>query len=76
LAFRSVLSCDEVLHHGSKGPGAGFDQNRIFVGINKTFTSWLNVDLGYQNRSIDNRKREGNANQINRILLLQSWINL
>ena len=60
----------------SKGPGAGFDQNRFFLGINKTFNQHLNVDLGYQNQMINNRKLEGNANLINHMLLLQLWINL
>ncbi|MCP9450672.1 MAG: DUF2490 domain-containing protein [Nitrospira sp.] len=60
----------------SKGPEAGLDQNRFFLGINKTFNQHVNVDLGYQNQMINNRKLEGNANLINHMLLLQLWINL
>lgn len=73
--LNSVDSYDEVNAGYSKGPGAGIDQNRFFLGVNKTFTSWLNVDLGYQNQMINNRKLEGNANLINHVLLLQFWLN-
>jgi len=76
MNLNSVDTYDEVLHRNSKGPGAGIDQNRLFVGINRTFTSWLNVDLGYQNQMINNRKLEGNANLINHILLINFYINL
>ena len=76
MNLNSVDTYDEALHRNSKGPGAGIDQNRLFVGINRTFTSWLNVDLGYQNQMINNRKLEGNANLINHILLINFYINL
>jgi hypothetical protein len=76
MNLNSVDTYDEALHRNSKGPGAGIDQNRLFVGINRTFTSWLNVDLGYQNQMINNRKLAGNANLINHILLINFYINL
>ena len=37
------------------GPRAGFDQNRLFVGINRKINRHLNVDVGYQNQSINTR---------------------
>ena len=76
MNLNSVDTYDEVATGHSKGPGAGIDQNRLFVGINRTFTSWLNVDIGYQNQMINNRKLEGNANLINHILLINFYINL
>mgnify|MGYP001614114130 CR=1 FL=1 len=59
-----------------KGPGAGIDQNRFFLGINKSFSQYFNVDLGYQNQMINSRQLPGNANLINHIFLLQFFINL
>jgi hypothetical protein len=59
-----------------KGPGAGIDQNRFFLGINKTFNQYFNVDIGYQNQMINSRQLPGNANLINHIFLLQFFINL
>lgn len=59
-----------------KGPEAGIDQNRFFLGINKTFNQYFNVDLGYQNQMLNSRNLIGNANLINHILLLQFFINL
>jgi hypothetical protein len=76
MNLNSVDTYDEVTKQGSRGPGAGIDQNRLFVGINRTFTSWLNVDLGYQNQMLNNRKLEGNANLINHILMINFYINL
>lgn len=60
----------------SKGPEAGLDQNRFFLGLNKNFNQHFNVDIGYQNQMINSRKLEGNANLINHIFLLQFWINI
>ncbi|NJN69507.1 MAG: DUF2490 domain-containing protein [Nitrospira sp.] len=59
-----------------KGPGAGLDQNRFFLGINKTFSQYFNVDMGYQNQMLNSRNLPGNANLINHIFLLQFFINL
>ncbi|MDH4155449.1 MAG: DUF2490 domain-containing protein [Nitrospira sp.] len=59
-----------------KGPQAGFDQNRFFLGINKTFNQYLNVDLGYQNQLLNQRSLPGNANLVNHILLIQFFITL
>ena len=59
-----------------KGPGAGIDQNRFFLGVNKSFNQYFNVDLGYQNQMLNSRNLPGNANLINHILLLQFYINI
>ncbi len=59
-----------------KGPGAGIDQNRFFLGINRTFSQYFNMDIGYQNQMINSRQLPGNANTINHIFLLQIFITL
>ncbi len=59
-----------------KGPQAGFDQNRFFLGINKTFSQYFNMDIGYQNQLINSRQLPGNANALNHIILLQFFITL
>jgi hypothetical protein len=75
INLNSVDTYDEA-RHGSKGPGAGIDQNRFFLGVNKTFNQYFNVDLGYQNQMLNSRTKEGNSNLINHMLLLQFYINL
>ena len=45
MNLNSVDTVDDV-RRGGKGPGAGIDQNRLFLGINKTFNQYFNVDLG------------------------------
>ena len=59
-----------------KGPAAGFDQNRVFVGINRTFSKYFNMDFGYQNQLLNNRSIPNLANQMNHVILLQFYINL
>ena len=59
-----------------KGPGAGIDQNRFFLGVNKTFNQYFNMDFGYQNQMLNNRNLPGNANLVNHIVLLQFYVNL
>jgi hypothetical protein len=76
INLNSVDTFAEVKAGHSKGPGAGIDQNRLFLGINKTFTSWLNVDMGYQNQMINSRSLPGNANLINHIFMLNFYITL
>jgi hypothetical protein len=79
----ALVSYDEVFVNlntvgasAGKGPGAGLDQNRFFLGINKTFNQYFNVDMGYQNQMLNSRNLPGNANLINHIFLLQFFINL
>ncbi len=45
-----------------KGPDAGFDQNRFFVGINRTFGKHFNMDAGYQNQLLNSRSIPNLAN--------------
>lgn len=79
----SLVGYDEIFINlntvgvpSGKGPGAGIDQNRFFLGVNKTFNQYFNVDLGYQNQMLNNRNLPGNANLVNHIILLQLYINL
>ena len=55
------------------GPRAGFDQNRLFVGINRKINPHLSVDVGYQNQIINTRGPRF-ADVMNHILLIQWFI--
>ena len=57
------------------GPDSGFDQNRFFLGMNREFTKYFNMDLGYQMQA-QNKSQPGLINQINHIILLQFFISL
>ncbi|MGC4097661.1 MAG: DUF2490 domain-containing protein [Nitrospira sp.] len=59
-----------------KGPAAGFDQNRFFVGINRTFGKHFNMDAGYQNQLLNSRSIPDLANQMNHTIVLNLYINL
>jgi hypothetical protein len=76
----ALVVSDEIFIHlntvGTRGPAAGFDQNRFFVGINRTFSKYLNMDIGYQNQLLNSRSIPDLANQMNHIILLQLFINL
>ncbi|OQW30579.1 MAG: hypothetical protein A4E19_09755 [Nitrospira sp. SG-bin1] len=76
----ALVGYDEIFVHlntvGTRGPAAGFDQNRFFVGINRTFSKYLNMDVGYQNQLLDSRSLPNLANQMNHIILFQLFINL
>lgn len=37
------------------GPRDGFDQNRAYVGVSRTLTDSLSLDLGYQNQYVNRR---------------------
>lgn len=76
INLNAVGTFDEFRQGQTKGPGAGIDQNRFFLGINKTFNEHLNVDLGYQNQLLNQRQLPGNANLINHVFLIQFWITL
>ncbi len=74
----AIVVYDEIfvnLNTIRRGPAAGFDQNRFFLGLNYTFSPNLNVDAGYQLQII-NTPLSGTVNQANHILLLQFFINL
>ena len=76
----ALVASDEVFVHintvGVRGPAAGFDQNRVFVGINRTFSKNFNMDVGYQNQLLNSRTVPNLANQMNHVILLQFFINL
>ncbi|CUS36318.1 DUF2490 domain-containing protein [Candidatus Nitrospira nitrificans] len=61
---------------GTRGPEAGFDQNRFFLGINRTFSKYFNMDFGYQNQLLNSRSIPDLANQMNHVILFQFYINL
>lgn len=70
--WRAVVQ-DEVfvnLNSPEGGPVSGFDQNRLFVGINRLFGENLNVDVGYQFQYL-NRREPGFPDDINHVLLIQ-----
>ncbi len=75
MNLNSVDSFDDA-RRGGHAPGAGIDQNRFFLGVNKKFNQYFNVDIGYQNQMLNSRTKDGNANLVNHILLLQFYFNL
>ncbi len=75
----ALVSYDEVfinLNTVDHGPEAGFDQNRFFIGINRTFSKYFNMDFGYQNQLLNSRSIPNLANQMNHVILLNFYINL
>lgn len=55
--------------NGPQGaPKAGFDQNRIFVGLNRTFNRNVNAEIGYINNYVN--RADPVADRMNHILLL------
>ena len=69
---------DEIfvnLNTVGNGPESGFDQNRLFLGMNHQLTKYFNMDFGYQMQALNN-SQSGLINQINNIILLQCFINL
>ena len=71
-----VVVQDEVFFHvnsPTNGPDSGFDQNRVFIGINRVLNTHLNMDIGYQLQAI-NTDKSGSFNDKNHILLLQAFL--
>ncbi len=56
------------LNDADSGPQRGFDQNRLFLGINTKVSKNLSFDIGYQNQYIEGRI--GSNNKVNHILFL------
>ncbi len=56
-----------------RGPEAGFDQNRLFVGVHRKVNKDLSFDFGYQNQTI-NTSGPNFADRMNHILLMQWFI--
>ncbi|MGH7148037.1 MAG: DUF2490 domain-containing protein [Nitrospiraceae bacterium] len=74
----AIVVYDEIfvnLNTVGNGPESGFDQNRLFLGMNHQFMKQFNMDVGYQMQALNNRQ-SGLINQINHIILLQCFINL
>jgi len=72
----SIVAQDEIfLNFNSppNGPTAGFDQNRLFLGLNRKVNEHLYVDGGYQLQTLDT-KEPGFIEKINHILLLQFFL--
>ena len=52
----SFVLYDEIfvsLNAARNGPRSGFDQNRLFVGLNRKINRYVSMDIGYQNQSIN-----------------------
>jgi hypothetical protein len=67
---------DEIffnMNSPTNGPDSGLDQNRVFVGINRSINKHLNVDMGYQFRFI-NTSESGSFNDKDSILLVQCFL--
>ncbi len=73
----SFVVYDEIfvnLNSIENGPQSGFDQNRAFVGINRTINRHMNVDLGYQNVAV-NTVEPGFVDKHLHVILIQTFIN-
>lgn len=70
-----VVTYDEIFVNlntvEQRGPEAGFDENRFFLGINRTFSKYFTMDVGYQNQLLNSRSIPNLANQMNHQILLQ-----
>lgn len=67
----AIVVYDELfvnLNAVGNGPDSGFDQNRLFLGMNRQFSEHFNMDLGYQMQALNNRQ-PALINQINHIIL-------
>lgn len=56
----SIAMNEELFWHvndAGTGPQAGFDQNRLFLGVNYKINKTLSVDFGYQNQFIGQRSK-------------------
>ena len=74
----AIVVYDEIFVNvkaAGNGPDSGFDQNRLFIGLNRQFTEQFNMDLGYQTQALNNRQ-PALINQINHSILLQFFISL
>lgn len=76
----ALVASDEIFIHlntvGARGPEAGFDRNRFFVGLNRTVSKNFNMDVGYQNELINSRSIPNLANQMNHTIIFQVFINI
>jgi len=67
---------DEIffnLNSPTNGPDGGLDQNRVFIGINRSVNEHVNMDIGYQLQTI-NTTDSGVFNVKTSILLVQFFL--
>lgn len=72
----SFVLYDEIfvsLNAALNGPRSGFDQNRLFIGLNRKINRYVSMDIGYQNQSI-NTPGPRAVDVMNHILLIQWFI--
>lgn len=72
----SIVAQDEIFinfNSPPNGPAEGFDQNRLFFGLNRKVNEHFHVDGGYQWQTINTRE-PGFIDNINHILLLQFFL--
>lgn len=62
------------LNSASNGPGGGIDQNRLFVGINRTFNKNVNADIGYQMQFLNIKAPK--ENKLNHEILINIFLDL
>jgi hypothetical protein len=71
----AIVGYDEIFINlntvGQRGPEAGFDENRFFLGINRTFSKYFSMDVGYQTQLLNIWTVPNRANQMNHIILFQ-----
>jgi hypothetical protein len=67
----SLVAYDELfinLNSVEHGPNGGFDQNRVFAGVNRQFNKQINAEAGYMNNLVN--RKSPTPNHINHIILL------
>jgi Protein of unknown function (DUF2490) len=67
----SAVAYDELFIDLNKVPNnnkAGYDQNRVFVGINRKFNQHINAEAGYMLNTVN---RLNKADQFNHIIMVQ-----
>ena len=72
----SLVAQDEIFvnfNSPPNGPAAGFDQNRLFFGLNRKVNDHLYFDGGYQWQTL-NTKEPGFIDDNNHILLIQCYL--
>lgn len=60
----ALVAADEVffdLNTVTDGPKAGFDQNRLYLGVSHQLTPWLRVELDYLNQVVDGDRGSSNV---------------
>ena len=70
----SAVGYDEFfvnLNDTRSGPQSGFDQNRVFVGLNRTLNERLNVEAGYL---VNYLNRDNAEDKLQHVIL--AWVNV